>query len=186
MNRTIPAVLAVLAALALYAPPTRPAQAAAAGDLVREAVIDGPPGLVWRLLTTKRGMESWLAPHADVDLRVGGLLRTHEDPSGKIGDPKTLVNTITAIKPGRLLSLRVEQAPEGFPFANFVVGTWYDILVDPAEKHRTRVRCVAHGFGTGPAVYAVRPVFERGADAAFEQLAKAVAASAPGAAERRN
>lgn len=168
------AALVALAALAIAAPPASAAEtAAAAGDYAREAVIDGPSDVVWRLLTTKRGMESWLAPHADVDLRVGGLLRTHQDVDGRLGDPKTLVNTITALKPGRLLSLRVDQAPEGFPLATFVVGTWYDIFVDPLDKHRTRVRCIGHGMATGPAAVAIRPLYERAADAAFAELEKA-------------
>lgn len=179
MRRAILVPLVLCFALCLSVRPAPAVPSVDGEDLAREVIIDGPSDLVWRLLTTKRGMESWLAPHADVDLRVGGRLRTHQDASGKLGDPRTLVNTITALKPGRRISLRVDQTPEGFPLANFVVGTWYDILVDPLDRHRTRVRCVGHGFGSGPTVYAVRPFFDRGTNAAFEELEKAVAAQTP-------
>jgi len=81
---------------ALSGPPsTSPAAAGeateAAGEnpVVNEAVIDGSADEIWRLITTKRGMESWMVPHADVDLRVGGFVRTNHSPDGKIGDART-------------------------------------------------------------------------------------------------
>ncbi|MGE5174957.1 MAG: SRPBCC family protein [Hyphomicrobiales bacterium] len=174
-NALIPS-LAVALALALAAPGVaRAAAPAATGDLVREAVVDGPVDLVWKLLTTKHGVESWLAPHADIDLKVGGKMRTHADEDGKLGDPNTFVGTILSLEPGRMLGVRVDQTPKDTPIAQLAVGTRYDILVDPVDKSRTRVRCIGRGLASGPAVYALRPLFDRGADAAFEELEKAVA-----------
>jgi uncharacterized protein YndB with AHSA1/START domain len=150
------------------------APAANPGDYVHEAIINGPTDLVWRLLTTKQGMESWLAPQADVDLRVGGLVRTHQDPKGKIGDPQTLVNRVLAIEPGKKFAFRVDKSPDGFLLGQFLVGTWYDVVLDPLSHDRTRVRCVGHGFPPGPAAFAVRPAFDKGTEMALAELEKAV------------
>ena len=144
-------------------------------DVSREAVVDGPADLVWRLLTTKQGMQSWLAPQADVDWRVGGLIRTHHDVAGRIGDPQTTISRIISLDAGHAFTVKVVQAPDGYPFAQFIVGTWYDVALDALPGGRTRIRCVGHGLGEGWARYATAPVFEQGADLAFGQLKRALA-----------
>lgn len=169
---------AALFALALCLPagafgaPAAPA--ARSGDYVHETIINGPTDLVWRLMTTKQGMESWLAPQADVDLRVGGLVRTHEDPKGKLGDPETLVNRVLKLDPGKAFSFRVDKTPRGLPLGQIIVGTWYDVALSPLPHDRTLVRCVAHGFPPGPAAFAIRPAFDKGTEMALAELEKAV------------
>jgi len=144
-------------------------------EVFREAVVDGPADQVWRLLTTKEGMRSWLAPQADVDWRVGGLIRTHHDPAGRLGDAHTTVSRVVSLETGRRFTVRVMQTPEGYPFANFVEGTWYDIALDALPGGKTRIRCVGHGLGEGWTRYATAPVFQQGADLAFGKLKKALA-----------
>ena len=151
----------------------RSAAAAPKGDFAREALIDGSPEDVWRLLTTAGGIESWLAPQADVDLRVGGAIRTHQDRNGRIGDPQTLVNRVVALAPRRMLTVHVDRAPEAYPWAAAVVGTEYDVYVDPAGRGKTRVRCVGRGFPGGPMGYALRSLFDQGMGLALVQLARA-------------
>ena len=148
----------------------------------RESILPGPPDVVWTLLTTEKGLESWLVPQAEVDLRVGGAVRTQATRDGKIGDPQTTaVSRILTLVPGRRFSVKVEQAPAGYPFANVIQGTWYDVYVVPATGGRTKIRCVGNGLATGFAAYAVKPVFDQGVGMAFEQLRKAVAAQAAAA-----
>ena len=143
----------------------------------RESILPGPPDVVWRLLTTEKGLESWLVPQAEVDLRVGGAVRTLATKDGKIGDPQTTaVSRILSLVPGRKFSLKVEQAPAGYPFANVIQGTWYDVYVDPVSGGRTKIRCIGNGLATGFAAYAVKPVFDQGVGMAFEQLRKAIVA----------
>ena len=62
--------------------------------LVNESLVEGSVDEIWPLITTKKGMESWMVAHAEVDLRAGGLLRTNHDPNGKIGDEQTVTNRI--------------------------------------------------------------------------------------------
>ncbi|HEY6573028.1 MAG TPA: SRPBCC domain-containing protein [Candidatus Eisenbacteria bacterium] len=169
--------IAVTAVLALAC--AIPGSVRAEEDFFREAVVDGPTDVVWRLLTTEKGMRAWLAPQADVDWRVGGLIRTHHDPAGRIGDAQTTVSRIVSTDTGHRFTVKVMQTPEGYPFANFVEGTWYDVALDALPGGRTRIRCVGHGLGEGWARYATAPVFQQGADLAFGQLKKALADQAP-------
>jgi uncharacterized protein YndB with AHSA1/START domain len=141
----------------------------------REAVISGPTDLVWTLLTTEAGIRSWLAPQADVDLRVGGLVRTHQDPQGRLGDAETTVSRVLSLKKGRAFSVRLEQAPKNYPFANYLEGTWYDVVLESLPGGKTRVRCDGNGLATGFASAMIRPVFNQGVDLVLDHLEKAVA-----------
>jgi len=178
---TLAATAALIGLLAAAAPALggEAARGAPQGDFARETIINGPTDVVWRLLTTERGLESWLAPQADVDLRIGGLVRTHQDARGRIGDPQTLVNRVLAVEPGRRVTLQVDKTPDGYPWAGAVIGTRYDVTVDPLKRGRTRVRCVAYGFPGGPMGYALRSLLDRGAVLALDQLRKAAETQKP-------
>jgi uncharacterized protein YndB with AHSA1/START domain len=147
---------------------------AAAGEdpVVNEAVIDGSADEIWRLITTKRGMESWMVPHADVDLRVGGFVRTNHAPDGKIGDTRTVTNRILALQPKQKLSFQIAELPEGIPMIASLLGTWYEIQLKPLTRAQTRVRCVGRGFPGGPAGFAARAFADRGNEWALQQLQK--------------
>lgn len=165
----------VLVAFAVAAPAFAPPRTAAGeSPLVNEALVEGSVDEIWSMITTKKGMESWMVAHAEVDLRAGGLLRTNHDPMGKIGDDQTVTNRIKMVTPKRLFSFEVTEAPTKFPFAGPVVGTWYEVTLIPLGPKRTRIRCVGRGFEGGPMGYAMRVFFERGSDWALAQLQKAV------------
>jgi uncharacterized protein YndB with AHSA1/START domain len=165
----------ILGFLILAATHAAPRPAAADSDgYVREAVITGPVDLVWGLLTTDLGIRSWLAPQAEVDLRVGGLVRTHQDPKGKLGDPQTAVSRVMAVRPKKTFSFRLEQAPKGFYMANMIEGTSYDVALEALPGGKTRIRCEGNGLATGWASTMVRPVFNQGLDMVFDHLQQAV------------
>jgi len=164
-----------LVAFVVAVPALAPARTAADElPLVNEALVEGSVDEIWPMITTKKGMESWMVAHAEVDLRAGGLLRTNHDPMGKIGDDQTVTNRIKIVTPKRLFSFEVTEAPAKFPFAGPVVGTWYEVTLIPLGPKRTRIRCVGRGFEGGPMGYAMRVFFDKGSGWALEQLQKAV------------
>lgn len=170
ITKSLLAALAIAPALLLA-----PVPAPAADGYEREAVIAGPADLVWKLLTTEDGIRSWLAPQADVDLRVGGLVRTHQDPKGRLGDAQTTVSRVLTLRPRRAFSVKLEQAPQGYPFAQAIEGTWYEVALEALPGGKTKIRCAGNGLASGWAGYAIRPAFNQGVDMAFTQLEKAVA-----------
>jgi uncharacterized protein YndB with AHSA1/START domain len=130
--------------------------------LVHEGVVQGPSSEVWAAFTTPEGQESWMVAHSELELKVGGLMRTHYDPKGTIGDPKTIENTIISYDPERMLSIRVSKAPAGFPFPNAVRGMWTVIYFEPVGPRATRVRIVGLGFGGDEESKKMRAFFDRG------------------------
>jgi uncharacterized protein YndB with AHSA1/START domain len=152
-------------------------QAPSSDSLTLEAVIDAPVDAVWDAYTTKSGVESWMASKAEVDLAIGGTLRTHFDPKGTIGDAQTIENRILSFDPRRMLSLRVTRAPADFPYATAIARTWSVVYFTP-EGGKTRVSEVTMGFGDDPESQALRKFLEDGNRYLMGQLQKRFAGAA--------
>lgn len=126
-------------------------QACADGvPLVTEAIINAPVAEVWKLFTTAPGLESWLAAHADIDLKIGGLMRTHPDPKGMLGDDHTSIQQILSFEPQRMLSLKVQQPASDFPHPSAARESWSVIYFQPLEPGMTNVRIVTLGYHDDP------------------------------------
>ncbi|WP_374667626.1 SRPBCC domain-containing protein [Ramlibacter sp.] len=159
---TTPASLPVAQPVA-RAVPNRP-------PVVNEAVIAAPRAVVWQAWTTAEGLRSWLAPHADIDLRLGGLMRSNYNPAGALGDAGTIENRILAYEPQRMLAIQVARAPERFPFPNAIRSMWTVIHLDDADGGHTRVRAVSMGFTDDDESARMRAFFERGNAYTLQQL----------------
>ncbi len=138
--------------------------------LTHEAVVNGSVDEVWAAWTTKKGLEAWMVAHAEFDLRIGGKMRTHYDPEGKLGDPTTIENTIICYDPKRMLSIKVSKAPEGFPFPHAVKSMWTVIYFEAEGSTRTRVEVVGLGFGDDEESKEMREFFDRGNAQTLRQL----------------
>jgi uncharacterized protein YndB with AHSA1/START domain len=147
-----------------------PSDAQDVAPIVSEAVIDASPSQVWTVWTTSDGLRAWLAPHADIDLRIGGLMRTNYNPRATLGDGQTIENTILAFDPERMLAIRVSRFPDGFPFPNAVGNMWTVVYFEPRGERQTHVRVVALGFGADGESQRMRMFFERGNATTLEQL----------------
>lgn len=153
----------------------------AEGRVTHEGVVAAPVAEVWTAFTTKAGQESWMVAHSEIDVKLGGLMRTHYDPKGAIGDPGTIENRIISFDPGRMLSIQVTKAPEGFPFPNAIKNMWTVIYFEVAGARSTRVRMVSLGFGDDEESRKMREFFERGNAYTLKKLQERFS---PPAAER--
>jgi uncharacterized protein YndB with AHSA1/START domain len=135
-----------------------------------EGRVAAPAPEVWSAWATDEGLQSWLAPHATIDLRVGGLMRVNYNPAGRLGDPNTIENTILAFDPERMLSIKVTTAPDGFPYEREIQAMWTVMYFEPVSDDATLVRVVSLGFGADEASQRMREFFEQGNAATVEQL----------------
>jgi uncharacterized protein YndB with AHSA1/START domain len=156
--------------LALVAILCGPVQAQDLSPIVSEAIVEAPVDAVWAVWATSEGLRSWLAPHAEIDLRVGGLMRTNYSAQGALGDPQTIENIVLSFEPMRMLSIRVSRAPDMFPFPNAIRQMWTVIYFEPAGSGRTRVRVVSLGFTRDDESQRMRTFFDRGNAATLQQL----------------
>jgi uncharacterized protein YndB with AHSA1/START domain len=130
--------------------------------LVSEGVVAGPVEKVWAAFTTAEGLKSWMAPHAEFDLRIGGTMRTNYNKEGTLGDAGTIENAILAYEPMRMLTIKVTRAPESFPFKQAVEKMWTVMYFEPLAPDRTRVRVVGMGFTEDEESQKMRKHFEWG------------------------
>ena len=94
-----------------------------AGELVliQEVLVSAAVDDVWRAYTTAEGWTGWAAPQAEIDLRVGGTIRTAY--VGEIGGANTNTLQIVNYVPQRLLSLRAD-----------VTDNWPEVLRRDADR----------------------------------------------------
>jgi uncharacterized protein YndB with AHSA1/START domain len=149
-----------------------PVRAADAAPLVAEGFVNAPTAEVWSLFTTSEGYRKTGVAHAQVDLTIGGEIRTHYDPKGRLGDPETIVNEILAYEPERMLAIRVKQPPASFPHRAALAGTWTVLYFAPAGENMTQVRIVGLGYDSTDASQALRKFFEEGNRWTLDHIAK--------------
>jgi uncharacterized protein YndB with AHSA1/START domain len=155
-------------------PESRPDQ------VVNEGIVEAPVEAIWAAFTTKEGEESWNVAHAEIDLKVGGKMRTHYDPKGVIGDPNTIENTILAFEPNRLLVMQVANPPAKFPFKDAIRKMWTVIHFEEAGPGRTRLRIVGVGYGDDDESRKLRAFFDKGNDYTIKKLQAKFDAKAKG------
>jgi uncharacterized protein YndB with AHSA1/START domain len=139
---------------------------------VTEGFVNAPAAEVWRLFTTSEGFLATGAAHAEVRLAVGGEIRSHYDPKGKLGDAETIVNEILAYEPERMLAIRIKQAPASFPHRDAVAGTWTVLYFAPAGENMTHVRIVGLGYDDSPGSQASAKFFAEGNRWTLDHVAK--------------
>jgi len=107
-----------LVAPASEQPQGEPASTTNTGVLRWSVVVEAPVAQLWERFATEDGIESWMAPRAQLDLRIGGTLRTNYNPDAAPDDPTWIVHQILAYEPGRMLTLKTISSPQGFPHAD--------------------------------------------------------------------
>ena len=108
---------------------------------------------------------------AEVDLRVGGLIRSRYAADGTLGDDQTIENEILAFEPPRMIAFRIHKTPANFPFKEAWKHTWTVVTLTPLPDGRTHVRAASLGFGIDSESVAMRRFFERGNAQTMQALA---------------
>jgi len=130
--------------------------------LIHEGTVDAPLGEVWKAWATPEGLQSWMAPHARIEMRIGGLMQTNYDKDGTLGDAKTIENVVLSYEPERMLAIKVNKAPEKFPFPTAIKAMWSVIYFEPVDGEHTKVRVVSMGFDESEESQKMREFFRQG------------------------
>jgi len=156
----------LLASVLLFAGPARSEERV----LRLEKLVHAPVGEVWKAFTTSEGARHWMAPVAEVDLRLGGSIRTNYKADSKPGDAGTIVHRILSYEPGRMISTQF-TAPEGAAApARTAQAVWWVARMEPLPDGNTRLTHTGIGWGEGPEWDAAYQFFERGNAWTLQQL----------------
>ena len=148
-----------------------PLAGASTEPIVMEATINAPIDEVWKIWTTKEGMESWMVTKTEIDLRVGGTWRTSYSKDSNLEDDTSIHHTILAYDPGRMFSFRTVKTPKNFPFASAISKTWTVVYFEPLGA-RTKVTIRMLGYSEDDESQRMRAFFEKGNKATLENLLK--------------
>ncbi len=130
--------------------------------LRHEIVVPATIEQVWTAFTTSEGLQSFVAPVAAVELKIGGYWETSYNPEAKIGDPGNILNEIISYLPMEMLSIRVAQAPPGFPLPDFGKSVWTVLQFQDLGNNRVRVIGTMLGWKDGPGWDQVYQIFTQG------------------------
>lgn len=119
--------------------------------LIQEFTVDAPIDSVWNAYTTKEGWESWAVPMAEVDLKVGGFIKTNYNIEGKIGDSTTIVTNIINYVPNRLITLQAEITNNFPDFMKKEAKDFFNVIYfDETESGMTNVKSFGIGYKNNP------------------------------------
>lgn len=130
--------------------------------LVVERVINAPVEKVWPVFSTSDGFKLMGVAQCDVDLSIGGKIRSKYSADGALGDESTIENTILAYEPLRMMAFRCTKFPAGFPFPEAIARTWSVTYFDDLGDGRTRVTLKTFGYGDDEESAKCRRFFDAG------------------------
>jgi uncharacterized protein YndB with AHSA1/START domain len=131
-------------------------------SFVNEGIVDAPVADVWKVFATSDGYKVLGVALADVDLRIGGTIRSRYGSGGELGDAETIENVILAYEPPTMIAMRIQKTPQNFPFKQAWKNPWTVITLLPLDGGRTLVKAASLGYGTDEESLAMRRFFEAG------------------------
>jgi len=137
---------------------------------VNEGIVDAPIAEVWKIWSTSEGYRVLGPALADVDLRVGGTIRSRYRADGVLGDAETIENVILAYEPPTMMAIQIKKPPATFPFKEAWRKPWTVLTLVPLEDGRTLIRAASLGYGTDEESLAMRRFFEAGNQQSIEQV----------------
>jgi uncharacterized protein YndB with AHSA1/START domain len=146
------------------------AQEKPATAVITEGIVDVSSSELWRVFSTADGYKNLGVAQVDMDFRAGGMIRTHYDAKGQLGDEGTIVTEILNYDPGHVITTRIARPPKGFPFMTAYKTVWTVMSLTDAGSGRTRLRIAMAGFDGSAESQAMRAFFERGNAAVLKEL----------------
>jgi uncharacterized protein YndB with AHSA1/START domain len=149
-------------------------------SFVNEGVVAAPIEEVWKIFATSEGYKVLGPALAEVDLKIGGTIRSRYGADGALGDAETIENTLLAYEPPTMMATRIAKTPASFPFKSAWKNPWTVVTLVPLDGGKTRVRAASLGFGADEESVAMRRFFEAGNQSVIENVQRHFAArSAP-------
>jgi uncharacterized protein YndB with AHSA1/START domain len=131
-------------------------------SFVNEGVVDAPVEEVWKILSTSEGYKVLGPALAEVDLRIGGTIRTRYSANGNLGDSETIENVILAFEPPTMMATRIQKTPATFPFKEAWKRPWSVVILIPLDGGKTKIHAASLGYGSDAESLAMRRFFENG------------------------
>lgn len=138
--------------------------------LEKAILVEATPEEIWSAWTTVKGVRTFFAPDARMELRLHGAYEMLFDP----GEPEGLKGSegcmILSYAPNRMLSFSW-NAPPQFEKSRKEMAQWVVLLFDPVDDHRTVVRLLEFGWKESDEGEQVYKYFDRAWSVVLARLA---------------
>ncbi len=141
--------------------------------LIQEFIVNVPLDSVWNAFTTKKGWESAFVAISEVDLRVGGSIKSSYNKNATIGDSTTIVNHIVNYVPKKILTLQAELSDHFPEFMKKDAKDFYNVIYFKAiSDHKTKVESYGIGYKNIPKYLSLLKFFIKGNEDSYLNLIK--------------
>ncbi|MBX3365687.1 MAG: SRPBCC domain-containing protein [Phycisphaeraceae bacterium] len=140
--------------------------------LTHSAIIHMPADELFAHFTTAEGIvKAWSVAKARVDFRVGGQIRTAYAADADLDAPTSIVNTILAFEPGRMVTIKA-TAPAGAPeWLQLVCREAFSVITfEPVSPRATRLTITGVGYGEGEMWDQAYAFFDKGNQWTLDQM----------------
>ncbi len=134
------------------------------------SVIHAPIQRVWQAFTDPEDLMKWSVKMAEVDLRVGGIIRTNYNANGKLGDEQTFETQVLTFEPERMIAFRPMSAPKNLSYREAYLKIWTVVYFDDLSHDKTGVRISSHGYGPGDTAQQMLALFEKNNERKLQRL----------------
>lgn len=148
-------------------------------SFANEGVVNATVEEVWPILATSEGYRVLGPALAEVDLRVGGTIRSRYRDDGALGDAETIENTILAYEPPTMMAIKIRKVPPSFPFKEAWKNPWTVVTLERLDGGGTLVRVASLGYGSDDESLAMRRSFEAGNQQTIANIQRHFATDAP-------
>ncbi len=141
--------------------------------LIQEFDVKVPIQAVWEAYTTKQGWEGAFVALAEIDLKVGGTIKTSYDKNATIGDSSTIILHLINYVPQKLITLQAELSPHFPELIKKNEKDLYNVIYFEAiEDSLTRVTSYGIGYKNTPEFLSLMKFFIQGNEMSYLNLIK--------------
>jgi len=130
---------------------------------------------VWKLFTTDKGLEKWIAPVVKTNMKIGGWIRTNYDKTKTIDDSTTIQLDIINYLENEMLTLKV-NLNDNFPQEAKSEDKNLQEIIQFIDigKGKTKIISTMVGWGQGNHWDNAYTFFEKGNEWTYKELLKLI------------
>jgi uncharacterized protein YndB with AHSA1/START domain len=148
-----------------------------------ETSLPMPPAAVWRYFADEEKLKCWVAPAIQLDLKVGGALRTNYDAKAGVDGVGAITLPILAMVPNEQITYKVRLTDNFGPQLQGEDANLQEaVQLQPLANGGTLVVSSMSGWGKGGQWDRVYDFFTKGNEFTYKELVKCAGAAAPAAA----
>ncbi|CAN5535558.1 hypothetical protein BH10BAC3_BH10BAC3_33460 [soil metagenome] len=139
-----------------------------------EIVVNTTINETWKMIATEAGIKKWMAPVANLDLRIGGMLQTNYNETAKIDDKGTIMLGIINYIPSEILTYKItlnELFAENCRKED--KNLQHIIQLKSVGQNKTKIISTMAGWGQGKEWDEAYNFFEKGNKWTFQKLLNA-------------